>query len=1060
MHALSFPIRRWLLHPVVIVALLLAAFAGSGLVLANNTAQPLPFSQDWTNTGLITANDDWSGVAGIVGFLGQDITTSTGVDPQTLLGVSAAANDVDVIANQTSPNTLATGGVAEFHITDPTVALNGSGTADAPHIILYLNTTGQSNITVAYNLRDLDGSVDNAIQPVALQYRIGPSGNFTNVPAAFVADATTGPSLATLVTPVNVVLPSAVDNQPEVQVRIITSNAVGNDEWAGIDDISVTGTPIIGDSAPIVSSTTPTGGAINVARDANIDITFSEAVNVTGSWFTISCANSGAHTATVVGGPTIFTLNPDADFAANEVCTVTVFAGQVTDQDPDDPPDNMAANHVFSFTTADVQVCGDPATLIHDVQGSGLISPLSGVVTLEGVVVGDYQASGQFSGYHVQEEDTDADGDPATSEGIFVFNTSFPVNVGDKVRVRGTITEFGSAGATLTELANVSSRLVCSSANTLPTAASVTLPVASLNDWEAFEGMRISIPHNLAVTENFTLGRFGEVSLSVGGRLFNPTSITTPGAAAIALQDLNNRSRILLDDANNQQNIDPTLYPAGGLSASNTLRSGYTVNNLTGVLEQRFGVYRVQPVGPVSFNADNPRPAAPDAVGGRVKVSAMNVLNYFTTFDTNPGSGNGPNICGPAMNLECRGANSAFEFTRQRDKIISAILGLDADVVGLMEIENNATAAVQDLVAGLNAATALGPYDFIDTGTIGTDAIKVALIYRTTEVTPVGAYAILDSTVDPTFIDTLNRPVLAQTFEESLTGERFTVAVNHLKSKGSNCNAVGDPDTGDGQGNCNLTRTSAATALVNWLATDPTGSGDSDFLIIGDLNSYAMEDPIAAVQSAGYVNLVDTFVGSHAYSFVFQGQSGYLDHALASPSLAAQATGATEWHINADEPIALDYNVDFKSANHIVTLYDSGPYRSSDHDPLVVGLNLDQTPPTLSVSVSPNVLAPPNHKYITVNATVSLSDNVDPSPVLTLVSVTSNEPDNAPGPEDGNTTNDIVIVDNLTFKLRAERSDTGIGRLYTITYQATDASGNTVQVAVTVTVPYNQGEEE
>ncbi len=1050
MHASSNLFRRRLLNLGVIVALLLAAFAGSGLVLANNTAQSLPFSQDWSNTGLITTSDDWSGVPGIIGFRGDNLTSVNDVDPQTVL---ADETTVDVNANQTDPNTFITGGVAEFDgIANPVVALQGSGTADAPFILLHLNTTGQMNITVAYNLRDIDGSLDNAAQQVALQFRIGSSGNFTNIPAGYVADATTGPSLATLVTPVSVVLPAAANNQPLVQVRMITTNASGSDEWVGVDDISVTGTPIVAETAPAVVSTTPGGGATNVARDANITINFSEPVDVTGNWFTISCATSGAHTATVSGGPTTFTLNPDADFASNELCTVTIVANQVTDQDTDDPPDNMAANHVFSYTTTDVQICGDPATLIHDIQGSGLVSPLSGVVTIEGVVVGDYQASGQFSGYHVQEENADADGDPATSEGIFVFNTSFPVNIGDKVRVRGTITEFGSAGATLTELASVSSRLVCSTGNALPTATSVTLPVASLNDWEAFEGMRISIAQDLTVTENFTLGRFGEVALSVNGRLLNPTSVTTPGAAAIALQDLNNRSRILLDDGNNQQNIDPTLYPAGGLSANNTLRSGYTVNGLTGVLEQRFGVYRVQPVGLISFDADNPRPAAPDAVGGRIKVSAMNVLNYFTTIDT------GAFICGPSGGLECRGADSAFEFTRQRDKIISATLGLDADVVGLMEIENNATAAVQDLVDGLNAATAPGTYSFIDTGTIGTDAIKVGLIYRAAKVTPVGAYAILDSTVDPTFIDTLNRPVLAQTFEENLTGERFTVAVNHLKSKGSAC--PGDPDTGDGQGNCNLTRTRAATALVNWLGTDPTGSGDTDFLIIGDLNSYAMEDPIAAIESAGYANLIDTFVGSDAYSFVFQGQSGYLDHALASPSLAAQATGATEWHINADEPIVLDYNLEFKSPNHQVTLYNPGPYRSSDHDPLVVGLNLDQTPPTLSVSVSPNVLWSPNHKYRTVNATVSVSDNVDPSPTLTLVSVTSSEDDNAPGEEDGNTTNDIVIVNDFRFRLRAERSDTGTGRIYTITYRATDAHGNISVVAVTVTVPYNQGEEE
>ena len=176
---------------------------------------------------------------------------------------------------------------------------------------------------------------------------------------------------------------------------------------------------------------------------------------------------------------------------------------------------------------------------------------------------------------------------------------------------------------------------------------------------------------------------------------------------------------------------------------------------------------------------------------------------------------------------------------------------------------------------------------------------------------PVGDYAILDSTVDPRFLDQRNRPALAQTFESTATGGQATVIVNHLKSKGSACE--GDPDTGDGQGNCNLTRVDAAEALVDWIASDPTDSGDLDAIVIGDLNSYAKEDPIGVFEDAGYENMIRTFLGDEAYSFVFQGQSGYLDHALADATLPAQVTGTTEWHINADEPIVLDYNTDFKS---------------------------------------------------------------------------------------------------------------------------------------------------
>ncbi len=233
------------------------------------------FTQDWTNTGLITADDNWSGVPSIQGFRGDNLTGATGTDPQTILAGDDAAPVGDVIANQTNPNTQATGGVAEFHITDPTIALQGSGTADAPYITIYLNTTGATNIRVQYNLRDIDGSTDNAVQPVALQYRVGASGNFTNVPAAFVADATTGPSLATLVTPVSVILPAACENQSQVQLRIITANAVGNDEWVGIDDIVIT---------PNASATTVSisgGGNIPEAGPAGtFTLTFNPATTV------------------------------------------------------------------------------------------------------------------------------------------------------------------------------------------------------------------------------------------------------------------------------------------------------------------------------------------------------------------------------------------------------------------------------------------------------------------------------------------------------------------------------------------------------------------------------------------------------------------------------------------------------------------------------------------------------------------------------------------------------------------------------------------------------------
>ena len=405
-----------------------------------------------------------------------------------------------------------------------------------------------------------------------------------------------------------------------------------------------------------------------------------------------------------------------------------------------------------------------------------------------------------------------------------------------------------------------------------------------MSDLERYEGMLVHFSQTLTATEMFTLGRFGEVSLSAGGRLYTPTAITTPGATAIAQagpeQPQPDHPRRRRRPAEHR----PDVLSAGGCRRSNTLRSGDT---LDGADRRHRRPLRRLPdpagrPGPVhARRTRGPRRRTPSAATSRSPRST------FSTSSTETALGGGFPTA--------RGANTQIEFNRQEAKEVSALTALDADVVGLMEIENDAppNSAIEELVDGLNAAIGAGTYAFIDTGVIGTDEIRVAMIYKPSAVTPVGAYEILTSAIDPRFIDTKNRPSLAQTFEQNSNGAKLTVVVNHLKSKGSDCNDVGDPDTGDGQGNCNLTRTKAAEALADWLATDPTGSGDPDFLMIGDMNSYTFEDPITAFKNAGSRTSSRQFGGLAAYSYVFDGESGYLDHALASPSLAAQATGAT-----------------------------------------------------------------------------------------------------------------------------------------------------------------------
>jgi predicted extracellular nuclease len=616
-------------------------------------------------------------------------------------------------------------------------------------------------------------------------------------------------------------------------------------------------------------------------------------------------------------------------------------------------------------TTCTVSVSVLAVTLISTVQGAGASSDFVGrPVRVEGVVTSLFTDNDVLAGFFVQEEVADSDNNAATSEGVFVLcgdNCPDDLGDGDQVMVVGQVAE-GFGRTEIRANAEDGRVQVLSEGNALPTPGIVELPAPTGTNaaatFESREGMITTLPDTLAVSEYFQLARFGQLVLTVDERPFQFTHLNPPSAAGNSanVADLATR-RIFLDDDNDDENDaivdgpdEPYPYPDGGLSLTNRFRGGDTIEGLTGVMDWSFGAWRIRPMpdADYTFEPANPAPAAPDDVGGDVKVSAFNVLNSFDTIDTTPNNA-GP--CGPSGTLDCRGADSDAELVRQRTKIVAALAEIDADVFGFMEIQNDEGQTTNSIVAALNAAGA-GPYAAIDTGFIGTDAIKVALIYKPATVEPVGDFAILDSTVDPRFIDTRNRPALIQTFEQVRTDERFTVAVNHFKSKGSAC-TPDDPDLGDGQGNCPVTRTQAARALADYLATDPTGSGDPDFLIIGDLNAYRRETPITTLIGLGYNDMIEQFVGEDAYSFVFDGQLGYLDHALATDSLKEQVTGATEWRINSDEVPLFDYNDELADAGEAVSagipferesaalpLYAPTPARSSDHDPLVVGLDL------------------------------------------------------------------------------------------------------------------------
>ncbi len=569
---------------------------------------------------------------------------------------------------------------------------------------------------------------------------------------------------------------------------------------------------------------------------------------------------------------------------------------------------------------------GGEVTPIHTIQGAGPRSPLVGQsVTVSGVVVGDFQGKDRLNGFFLQEEDRDADSDPNTSEGIFVYDRNNPVDVrlGDLVCVTGTVAEYKG----LTEIKDVTQVTVRGRAP-LPSAAQVTLPLANEDALESVEGMRVFFPQRLTVTDVYNLGRYGEVTLS-SHRLFAPTEIAAPGSDAAAVAHANAMDRIVLDDGSSTQNPDPIPYPPTGLSASDTLRDGDAVQGVQGVITYSYGSYLIEPITTPEFLFLNPRSSAPAPVGGTLRVASFNVENYF--------NGDG---CGSGFPT-ARGAVNLREYARQQDKLVKALVGLRADVLGLAEIENDGygpASAIHALVAGMNAAAPVGTsYDYVrfDADQIGTDQITCAIVYRTQTVAPAGKAAFLTAGLPE-----MNRPPLAQTFVQRDTGAEFTVVMNHFKSKSPRGAYGEDADQGDGQGAWNHNRTEAAKALLHWLATAPTGTDDPDYLIIGDLNSYTREDPVTTILSAGYVDLVSRFGDGPNYTYVYKGEAGCLDHALASTSLARQATGAEVWHIDADEPPVLGYGTAYKSADQLVSLYRNDPYRSSDHDPIVIGFDL------------------------------------------------------------------------------------------------------------------------
>ncbi|MCH7310944.1 ExeM/NucH family extracellular endonuclease [Acinetobacter sp. ANC 4805] len=569
--------------------------------------------------------------------------------------------------------------------------------------------------------------------------------------------------------------------------------------------------------------------------------------------------------------------------------------------------------------------------------------------TLRGVITADYRYENGFSGFYIQTVDSKAKAN--LSNAIFVYiPASSSVKggkVGDEVILRGRLTAYQNQ-LQIDQLQQ--DILTCNSnAASQVQPKSVDLPFNSLTELTAnspqlYQGMLVKLPQTLTISENYNYGRFGELSLSKE-RLFIPTNLYPPlSAEAKALAQKNLLSKIILDDGYNNQNRTPWLPQ--NFSAINSLRSGDQLKNVEGILEYRFNGWRIQPIQGrslpevVSNTQSRQNVAVKDTK--LIRAAAFNVLNYDngkTGFPTE------------------RGATSQAEFDKQHRKIIKALKAIDADVYGLMEIANNGydkNSAIAYLTQALGT-----DWKYVipeNRDRLGTDVIAVAIIYNSKRVKPINKPVMLD-------LGDKNRTTIAQTFQPISGKQMFTIIPNHLKSKG--CTGVDtqttDADQKDGQGCWNPTRVKAVEQLVQWMAKNPTQVEKPNILLLGDMNSYAKEDPIQVFEKANYKVLLNDKVvgqGEQAYSYVFgvasnadgYGGAGNLDHAIADANLYSKVKRAFAWHINADEPTVLDYNEEYKTDAQKALFFSEDAYRSSDHDPVIVDLDLNDAENGPSIS--------------------------------------------------------------------------------------------------------------
>jgi predicted extracellular nuclease len=963
----------------------LIALAACGLLAipeahADNAAQSTPYAQDWSNGGLITSNDDWSGVPGVIGYLGDNGTPAvTGVDPQTLLDdyvLGATPSAVDVIANQGS-TTITSGGVAEFDgIANPVVALQGSGGADYPHLLIHVDTTDRQNLRVRYNLRDVDGSGDNSVQQFALHYRVGNSGNYINLPAGYVADASTGPNLAELVTPVDVTLPPAADNAPLVTLRIMTTNAPGSDEWVGIDDIQLTadgfgGLPIvsIGDvslaEGNVPGETTAFNFAVSLtvpapAGGVRFDATSGDGSAVAASDYMAIALDNVLIPEGLSGATVTVMVNHDLVGEENETFSVTLS----------DLVGGLAGDMTGIGT-----IQNDDPLEIFEIQGSGTASTLVGAVvtTLDNAVTALAP-----NGFFMQTPQTRDDGNLATSNGIFVFTGTAPtVAVGDRVNVTGTVQEFFD----FTQLSGTPTvTLVGAGALPPPVALDANFPSPLLTtpscynnanvefaNFECIEGMRVTIADGTVTAPNqrFAVDPIAEPVIQASpNRSLREPGLETPGYAGIP-------GSIPIWDLNPETfEIDPDK-----LLLPNRIMNGGTRFAAEGVIGYDFGDFELWPTS-LTILQDAPMPRAVAAPAAQnLSIGSLNMLRFFDTNQAN-------NFNNPAS-LNCLGAFTCTslstcgevsedgEYARRMAKFSSYIRNVlrAPDVVAVQEVENIGVLEALAAKIALDEPTLVYTAHLAEGSDVG--GIDSGFLVRSGRInagftlTQLGKAELFSGDTPPSCLH--DRPPFRLDAVFSVGSRPFSVIVNHTRS----LSGINDCRPGAAGERLCKKRLAQAESIAQFVQSFQTANPTVPLVVVGDHNAFQFSDghvdvigtirgsaklaadpnpdsllaPLADIVEPNMSNAVESLPAQERYSYFFGNALQVLDHAMLTSAAQAAFVGISYGRANVDAPLIFTrtsanvltygddvFNSGLESAN------EASPLRVSDHDGFVIRL--------------------------------------------------------------------------------------------------------------------------